>query len=133
MTSLWDVHQKQRAVIEFFVFEEEPPINIFKRLEKEYGNAAVSYSAIKKWVSRIKSEEEDPSTSDLQDKQGKGKPSSAVVPKNSAMAEKLITEHRRVNIDEIAVRLGISHGSTAKIVGELRLAKFSAKWVSKQL
>ena len=49
------------------------------------------------------------------------------------MAEKLITEHRRVTIDEIAVRLGISHGSAAKVVGELGFAKFSAKWVSKQL
>ena len=71
--------------------------------------------------------------SDLRDKQGSGKPSSAVVPKNSAMVEKLITDNRRVNIDEIAVRLGISHGSAAKIVGELSLAKFSAKWVSRQL
>ena len=49
------------------------------------------------------------------------------------MVEKLITDNRRVNIDEIAVRLGISHGSAAKIVGELSLAKFSARWVSRQL
>ena len=54
--------------------------------------------------------------SDLRDNQGSGKPSSAVIPKNSAMAEKLITEHRRVTTHEIAVRLGISHRSAAKVV-----------------
>ena len=36
MTSLWDVRQKQRAVIEFLVLKGKPPINIFKRLENIY-------------------------------------------------------------------------------------------------
>ena len=47
MTSSFDVRQKQRAVIEFFVLEGEPPINILERLEN-YADTAIGYSAVKK-------------------------------------------------------------------------------------
>ena len=56
-------------VIEFLILEGKPPINIFQRLEKVYGDAAIGYSAVKKWVSRIKDEEEDTSLSELRDNQ----------------------------------------------------------------
>ena len=39
---------RSRAVIEFLVLEGEPPTNIFQRLEKVYGDAAVGYIAVKK-------------------------------------------------------------------------------------
>ena len=39
---------RDRAVNEFLVLEWEPPINIFQRLEKTYGDAAIGYSAVKK-------------------------------------------------------------------------------------
>ena len=60
------VRQKQSAVIEFLVLEGKPPIYILKRLEKFKIYATKGYSAIKKWVFRIKSEE-DPSLSDTQE------------------------------------------------------------------
>ena len=47
MTSSLDARQKQRAVIKFLVLEGKPPINIFKRLEKVYGNSAIGKSAVK--------------------------------------------------------------------------------------
>ena len=34
MTSSFDMFQKHRASIEFFVLEKEPPKNVFKSLEK---------------------------------------------------------------------------------------------------
>ena len=113
--------------------EEKPPINIFQRLEKVYGDAAIGYSAVKKWVSRIKDEEEDPSLSNLRDKQRCGRPSSAVNPRNSARGEELIRGDRRVTIDDIAKRLKISHGNAAKIVGEIGFAQGCARWVPRQL
>ena len=58
MTSSFNVRQKQRSVIEFLALERKPPINIFQRLEKVYRDAAIGYSAVKKWVSRIKGEED---------------------------------------------------------------------------
>ena len=65
MTLSLDIRQKQRAVIKFFALEGESPTNIFKRLEKVYGDAVHGYSTVKKWVSRIKGEEEDSSLSGL--------------------------------------------------------------------
>ena len=78
-------------------------------------------------MSRIKGEEEDASLSDLQDKQRSGRPSPAFNPGNSARAEELIRSDRRVTIDDIAERLGISDGSAAKIMGELGFAKICAR------
>ena len=83
MTSSLDVRQKQKAVIQFLVSEEEPPKITFERLVNIYGDASIVYSTVKKWVSRIKDEEDDPSLSSLQDRQKSGRPSSAVYPGNS--------------------------------------------------
>ena len=54
MTSSFNVRQKQKALIEFLDLERKPPINTFQRLEKVYEDAAISYSAVKKWVPRLK-------------------------------------------------------------------------------
>ena len=120
MRPSFNVRQKQRTVIEFLVLKGRPPINIFQRLEKVHGDAAIGYSAVKKWVARIKGKE-DQSLSELRDKQRSGRPSSTVNPGNSARAEELIRDDRRVTIDDIAERLRISHESAAKIVGGARL------------
>ena len=42
-------------------------MNIFKRLEKVYGNFEIGYSAVKKWVSRIECEEDDSGLGDTQE------------------------------------------------------------------
>ena len=119
MTSSLDVRQKQRAVIEFLVSEGEPPKQIFERLVNVYGDASLAYSTVKKWVSRIKHEEDDPSLSSLQDRPRSGRPSSAVNPGNNDKVEKLIRDDRRITIDDIAERVGVSHGSAVNIVNEL--------------
>ena len=118
MTSSLDVRQKQRAVIEFLVSEGEPPKQIFERLVNVYGDASLAYSTVKKWVSRIKHEEDDPSLSSLQDRPRSGRPSSAVNPGNNDKVEKLIRDDRRITIDDIAERVGVSHGSAVNIVNE---------------
>ena len=64
MSSL-DVRQKQKAVIQFLVSKEEPPKKTFEGLVKIYGDASIVYSTVKKWVSRIKDEQDDPSLSSL--------------------------------------------------------------------
>ena len=66
----------------------------FQKIGKGYRDAAIGYNAFKKYVFRIKSEEEDLSSSDLGDKRKRGRPSSAVNPGNSARTEELIREDR---------------------------------------
>ena len=48
ITSSLNVHQKQRAVIEFLVLKGEPPTKIFDRFAKVYGDALIAYSTVKK-------------------------------------------------------------------------------------
>ena len=88
---------------------------------------------MKKWVSRIKDEEDDPSLNSLQDRRRSGRSSSAVNPGNSDVVEKLIREDRRITIDDIAECVGVSHGSAVNIVYELGFAKVCARWVPRQL
>ena len=88
---------------------------------------------MKKWVSRIKHEEDDPSLSSLQDRPRSGRPSSAVNPGNSDEVEKLIRDDRRITVDDIAERVGVTHGSAVNIVNELGFAKVCARWVPRQL
>ena len=133
MTSSLDVCLKQRAVIEFLVWEGEPPINIFIRSEKVYRDAAIGCSAVKKWVSRIKSEEENPSLSDFRDKQRSGRPSAAVNPGNSVRVKELIRDDHGVTIDDIDEHLGISYRSAAQIVGELGFLKVCVRLFPRQL
>ena len=116
-----------------FLFGREATNTHFpKIIRKVYEDVAVCYSAVKKWVSRIRGEEEDPRLSGLE-KQRSGRPLLAVNPGNSAQAEELIRDDRRVTIDDIAQRFGITHKSAAKIVGKLGFAKVSARFVPRQL
>jgi len=45
----------------------------------------------------------------------------------------LIRDGRRINIHDIAERVGVSHGSAVNVVNELGFAKVCARWVSRQL
>ena len=114
-------------MIEFLVLEGEPPKKIFERLVKVYGDASIAYSTLKKWVFRIKDEEDDPSLNSLQDRRRSGRPSSAVNPRHSDEVEKLIRDDRRITIDDIGECVGVSHGSAVNIVNELGFAKVCAR------
>ena len=81
---------------------------------------------MKKWVSRIKDEEDDPSLSSLQDRRRSGRPSSAVNPGNSDEVEKLIRDDRRITIDDIAECVGVSRESAVDIFNKLSFAKVCA-------
>ena len=53
-------------MIKFPVLKGKPPINILQRLEN-YRDTAIGYNTVKKWVSKTKGEEENPSMSDTQE------------------------------------------------------------------
>ena len=64
--------QKQRVVIEFLLSEGETAQNISRRLKQLYGDSAIDYSTVTRWVKRINDGQEEPAESDLC-----GRPSSA--------------------------------------------------------
>jgi len=71
--------------------------------------------------------------SSIQDRRRSGRPFSAVNPGNSDEVEKLIRDDHRININDIAERVGVSHGSAVNIVDELSFAKVCVRWVPRQL
>ena len=57
--------QKQRVVIEFLRSEGETAQNISRRLKQVYGDGAMDYSTVTRWVKRIKDKQEESAESDL--------------------------------------------------------------------
>ena len=69
--------QKQRVVIEFLLSEGETAQNMSRRLKQVYGDGAIDYSTVTRWVKRINDGQEEPAECDLCDRPRSGRPFSA--------------------------------------------------------
>ena len=125
--------QKQRVVIEFLLSEGETAQNISRRLKQVYGDGAIDYSTVTKWVKQINDGQKEPAESDLCHRRRSGRPSSAHSSANIDQADALIKEYRHITINELAESSGVSIGSAVKIMDTLGYSKVCAKWVPRQL
>ena len=75
-----------------------------------YGDDAIDYTAVTRWVKRINDGQEEPAESDLCNRPRSGRPSSAHSSANIDQADALIKENRRITINELAKSLGIVQG-----------------------
>ena len=125
--------QKQRFVIEFLMSEGETTQNISRRLKQVFGDGAIDYSTVTRWVKRINDGQEEAAESDLCDRPRTGRPSSAHSSANINNADALIKENRRIAINEPAESLGVSAGSAVKIMDTLGYSKVCTRWVPRQL
>ena len=113
------VYCKIRAQLGF------PPTEIHADLQKVYGNGALKYATVCKWVRRFKDGREsianDPCV---------GRPVSILTEKNDATVKTLIEEDARYTVQEIEELSGIHSSSVLKILCErLGLHKICAHWV----
>ena len=110
------VNCKIRAQLRF------PPTEIHADLQKVYGNGALKYVTVCKWVLHFndgrESTENDPRV---------GRPVSILTEKNVATVKKLIEEDTRCTVQEIEELSGIHSSSVLKIL--LGLRKICACWV----
>ena len=125
--------QKQRVIIEFLLSEGEIGQNIIKRLKQVYGDGAIDYSTVTRWVKRFNDGQEEAAESDLCHRPRSDRPSSAHSSANIDQAEALIKENGRITINELAESLGVSAGSAVKIMDTLGYSKGGARWVPRQL
>ena len=102
--------QKQKIVIEFLLSEGETAQNISRRLNQVYGDGAIDYSTVTRWVKRINDGQEEPAESDLCDRPRSGRPSSAHSSANIDQADALTKENKHITINELAESLGVSAG-----------------------
>ena len=101
------VYCKIRAQLTF------PPTEIHADLQKVYGNGALKYATVCKWVHRFndgrESTENDPRV---------GRPVSVLTEKNVATVKTLIEEDARYTMQEIGELSGIHSSSVLKILRE---------------
>jgi [histone H3]-lysine36 N-dimethyltransferase SETMAR len=119
---------RQKAVIEFLTKEGATAKNISDRLKVVYGDSALSYVSVTRWVVHFKNGNED-----ICDKPRSGRPPSAATADNKAAVDGLIRSDRRVSCRIIAESLGISLGTVHTIISELEYSKVCARWVPRQL
>ena len=78
MAAPLELHQKQRAVIDFFVTDGETPVNIHRQLQNVCKENTLDYSNVHRWVCRLN--DEKVGTVSVADKPHSGYSSSSVNP-----------------------------------------------------
>ena len=113
------VYCKIRAQLRF------PPTEIYADLQKVYGNGALKYATVCKWVRRFNDGRES-----VENDRRVGSPVSLLTEKNVATVIKLIEEDVRYTVQEMEELSGIHLSSVLKILRErLGLHKICVRWV----
>ena len=113
------VYCKIRAQLGF------PPTEIHADLQKVYGNGALKYATVCKWVRRLNDGRES-----IENDPRAGRPVSVLMEKNLATVNMLIEKDARYTVQEIEELSGIHSSSVLKILRErLGLRKICARWV----
>ena len=102
-----------------------PPTEIHADFQKVYGNGALKYATVCKWLCRFNDGQES-----IENDPRVGRPVSVLTEKNVATVKKLIEEDARYTMQEIQELSGIHLSSVLKILRErLGLRKICAHWV----
>ena len=93
------------------------------------GSSAPSYTQVKFWVGEFKR-----GRTSLEDEARSGRPLDATDEEMCKKVRDLVYSDRRIQVEEIAQALGISHGSVSTILHDrLGMRKLTACWVPKSL
>ena len=90
-----------------------PPTEIHADLQKVYGNGALKYATVCKWVCRFNDGRES-----IENGPRTGRPVSVLTEKNVATVKTLIEEDARYTLQEIEELSGIHSSSVLKILRE---------------
>ena len=113
------VYCKIRAQLGF------PPTEIHADLQKVYGNGALKYATVCKWVRHFNDGQES-----IENDPRVGRPVSVLTERNVATVKTLIEEDAHYTMQEIEELSGIHSSSVLKILRErLGLRKICAQWV----
>ena len=118
-----------RAVIRYLYLKGKTYKEIHGELADVYGPSAPSYAQVKFWVGEFKR-----GRTSLVDEARSGRPLDATDEEICKKVRDLVYSDRRVQVEEIAQALGISHSSVSTILHDrLGMRKLTARWVPKSL
>ena len=118
-----------RAVTRYLYLKGKTSKEIHGELADVCGSSASSYAQIKFWVREFKR-----SRTSLEDEARSGRPLDATEEEMCKKVRDLVLYDRRIQVEEIAQALGISHGSVSAILHDrLGMRKLTARWVPKSL
>jgi [histone H3]-lysine36 N-dimethyltransferase SETMAR len=118
-----------RCVIKYLQKKGMTPTEIHQDILNVLGEDAISYQVVKNWSRQFKLGRES-----CEQAKGAGPPQTVITQENINLVHDLILKDRRITIQFIADTLGMSAGSTEKILSEhLNLRKLSARWVPRML
>ena len=118
-----------RAVIQCLYLKVKTGKEIQGGLADVYGSSTPSYAQVKFWVGEFKRDR-----TSLEDEARFGRPPDATDEEMCKKFRDLVYSDRRVQVEEIAQALGISHGSVSTILHDrLAMRKLTARWVPKSL
>ena len=118
-----------RAVIRYLYLKGKTGKEIHGELADVYGSSVPSYAQVKFWVGEFKR-----GRTSLEDEARSGRPLDATDEEMCKKVRDLVYSDRRIQVEEIAQALGISHGSVSTILHDrLGMRKLTARWVPKSL
>ena len=118
-----------RAVIRYLYLNDKTGKEIQGELADVYGSSAPSCAQVKFWVGGFKR-----GRTSLEDEARSGRPLDATDGEMCKKVRDRVYSDRRIQVEEIAQALGISHSSVSTILHDrLGMRKLTARWVPKFL
>ena len=118
-----------RAVTRYLFLKGKTGKEIHGELADVYGSSAPSYAQVEFWVGEFKR-----GRTSLEDEARSERPLDATDEEMCKIVRDLVYSDRRIQMEEIAQALGISHGSVSTILHDrLGMRKLTARWVPKSL
>ena len=121
--------EEQRSVIRFLWAEGVKGAEIHARLCTQYGGNSLPRRSVYEWIEMFKN-----GRTSVMDAERAGQPSTSTTDEKLEETRAIILTERRVTIEEIALQLGISQGTTYSLVHDiLGFHKVAARWVPRHL